>query len=227
MNSWRLVILPGKHPPQAMTREWEETYRSWKCVWSAAYAEAKLSKPMHSDEFTRQDDVMALFEGDRCLMSLFFRDVNLTHVAPREDSYFAAWPASCIEALQKYSSWVSVGCQTTVIPEVRGNYQGYSMKRLLLALLAQYAMHSRCSSVTAAMRNLKGMQTAGTEAGARLLEADVICNGEATDLMAFFGSELRDFRHQYQVEAETLWNARWDHREFFNRDRSVTAQRAA
>lgn len=211
MHNWKLFLLPGSANIQTYSKQTERAFKSWHQVWSAAFEEVGIEKKLFSDEFTRQDDVMALFEGDKCLASLFFRNVDLSQDLHRMDSYFAEWPELAVQRLMRDSQHICVGSQTTVIPEARGRYKQISMKRLLLALLVQYCIHNDDSSaVTAAMRNAKGMQKVGCEAGATLLQADVPVHGEPTDLMAFYKKDLLNFKHQYHELASRLWNGRED-----------------
>lgn len=213
ITNWSLTVLPGNQPSESFANQHAVVYQAWHEVWASAFKEADIQKPVFSDEFTRQDDVIAVFEEGRCLLCLFFRTVDLSTLVGRSDSYFSGWTDTALNGLQRDSSVVCVGSNTTVVPFARGNYKGFSLKNLLAALAVQYFVNSSPgSAMTAAMRNRRGMNVAGKQAGATLLDANVPVNGEPTDLMAFFKNDLVDFQHPYQELASQLWSQRQDWR---------------
>ncbi len=213
MNDWKLYIFDGSNPVPGLEEYWNNTYTNWNSVWTEAFRELNGQEFLHSDEFTRQPNVLSLTSGGgQCLMSVFFREVDLKYQSANQDSYFEIWPEDCLLALQKYSSKVVVCSYTTVAPAVRGLYEGISMKYLLMAFACEYAKSSQCSSVTATTRNDRGMDKAVRASGARLLKKGLLRHGVSVDLMGWFGRELGDYQHEYQDLIDSLWSNRWDHR---------------
>ena len=205
--------MNGNAPNPGLELHWKNTYSTWNSVWSKAFLELDGRKNLSSDEFTRQPHVLTLMDDADCLMSVFFREVDMSLPASLDDSYFqGVWPDKNIEELQKYSNKVCVCSYTTVAPLARGIFHGISMKHLLMAFACEFARNGDCSAVTATTRNNRGMDKAVRNAGARLLNKGLVRHGVEVDLMGWFGSELQNFSHEYQGLVNKLWNNRWDHR---------------
>ncbi len=212
-QSWSLFVLPGGLPPPHLRNAWEKTYAVWHSVWKEAFQELEGSSELYSDEFTRQQNILAVFEGDQCLLSIFFREVDVGLKGHREDSYFKVWPEKCLAQLEEdYQGKILIGSNTTVAQHARGNYQGVSLKRLLTGLSVKFLVESPLEALVGTMRNNKGMNTVTYEAGAKLLEAGLLHHGVEVDLVVFEKQILKDIPHQYQALIDRLWRERWDHR---------------
>ena len=59
-------------------------YECWSQVWKQTFTELEGRSVLHSDDFTRQDEVGALFHGYECIALFFSRQVDSSsHPSPR------------------------------------------------------------------------------------------------------------------------------------------------
>ena len=73
-------------------------YECWSQVWKQTFTELEGRSVLHSDDFTRQDEIGALFHGYECIALFFSRQVDLSNPLAHDDSYFSVWPREAREA---------------------------------------------------------------------------------------------------------------------------------
>jgi hypothetical protein len=54
-------------------------YECWSQVWKQTFTELEGRSVLHSDDFTRQDEIGALFHGYECIALFFSRLVDLSN----------------------------------------------------------------------------------------------------------------------------------------------------
>jgi hypothetical protein len=186
-----------------------EAYRCWKTVWSDTLRELDNATRVFSDDFTRQEELGALFFHERCVGLTGFRWVDLSLEHHRNDSYFKAWPEYALGALSAAGSRICVGSNLTVLPEWRGPSRGFSVKAVLMGLAVKRFLASSADSMAGTMRNDRGMNGLVYHLGATPLAKDVIHHGVKVDLVVFSRGPRLD--RPRDDEAYALTNRLWAH----------------
>lgn len=175
--------------------DYKATYFAWKETWEEEYSKVKKDFQLHSDEFTRQDHILSILEGNQCMALTFFHEVNLLTPWGRDDSYFQPWPNEVIEILREFTPRVLVCSALTVAKAYRGKQVlGVPLKVILAAASLHFYKRSSYPLMVGNMRNTRGANTLVYQFGATLLNT-VTCNGEPSDLVVFK-------RHEIQLPAD-------------------------
>jgi hypothetical protein len=204
----RIVELPGVNPPSHLKTEYKNAYELWHRVWSSTFEELKGVSRLYSDDFTRQEDVICLFEGSKCLFTIFFRKADITNPAIRNDSYFASWDEASLDALARDSSETIIYSYITVNEEARRGYRGLPLKKLIVAAGVQYFLESGGSSMTATSRNGKGINKVVEQYGATPIKLDQTMHGVPVDIAIFYKKEVSMMRNEWQDYLEPMWERR-------------------
>lgn len=160
-------------------------YECWSEVWKQTFTELEGRSVLHSDDFTRQDEIGALFHGYECIALFFSRQVDLANPFAQDDSYFGVWPKAAREAACRHGSRVWVSSNITIHPGWRrpANVQ---LSRLVCGLIIERFLISDADVLVGTMRNDRSMNTVTYGLGAQPLAHDVIHHGVPVDLVAFY-----------------------------------------
>ncbi|HEX5657390.1 MAG TPA: hypothetical protein VFX59_09345 [Polyangiales bacterium] len=142
-----------------------EAYRVWSDVWSETFLELDGEAHVPSDQFTRQDEVGAIFYGYECVALSCFRWVDLTLPMSFGDSYFERWPESAREAAMRAGPQVCIGNQITVARPWR-RVQGVSLAALVTAMCIERFFRSDADAILGTMRDDRGMDALTQALGA-------------------------------------------------------------
>ena len=162
-----------------------EAYELWSEVWRQTLLEQDGLTDVWSDDFTRQDEIGALFHQSECIGMTAYRWIDLSSPIHKDDSYFRAWPAAAKDAACAHGTRVCVGSNLTVAPAWR-TAVGQSAKVLLMALAVDRFRQSQADVMVGTMRNDRGMDDLGYRLGFRPLAHDVFFHGRNVDLVAFY-----------------------------------------
>ncbi len=191
----QLILLPGKRPPRAYTDQYLKAYNCWREVWEATYQkEMNIDVMLTSDEFTRQDEVLALFYKGECTATCFFKWVNADEVPTVHDSYFGPWPHLAFHKLRSRGPSILVCSQFSVHPKFRKNNKDLSWKDLVAALGIERFRYSDADAMTGTMRLKKNMgEVCYQSGGTPLMRGLPYGKGdEMIDLVGFFHDEVFD-----------------------------------
>ena len=178
-------------------------YECWHDVWYSALVELDHIERLNSDDFTRQDEIAALFYEDTCIGLTGCRFVELTTAMARHDSYFNAWPEQALEMLGSHGTRICIGNNMTVRSQWRGRIGGLSVKRLLMILSIQRFLVSSADALAGTMRNDRGMNRLVYELGFSPITQGAIAHGVDVDLVAYFRrSELRQLSARTALSSE-------------------------
>jgi hypothetical protein len=177
--------------PRAPSEERDLAYATWRSVWAKTFEVLDGASGIYSDDFTRQDELGALFHAGECIGLTAFRWVDFGAATAQHDSYFKAWPATAKTALLGFGPRVCVGSYLTVEAAWRGPCGPFSVKELLLALAIERFLASDADVMAGTLRNDRGMNGLGYRLGARPLVSDVPFHGVSVDLVAF-GRDAKD-----------------------------------
>lgn len=201
MNRLQLYLLPGKGASKEFKDVYNKTYKLWHDVWHTTMKEEwqDHTKILHSDDFTRQDEVLALFDGSDCVGCVFFKEVDFSEVSHAEDSYFKVWNEMALKKLRSKGEKILVCSNFTVAKKYRQNFNDISWKGLLMSLLVLRFEHSFFHAMTGTMRRSKGMHTVTYDYGAVPIAKNLdyyICGiNEPVDLVGFFQEEVAQVQH--------------------------------
>ncbi len=176
-----------------------EAYRCWLDVWRDTFSELEGSSELRSDDFSRQDEVGALFHGYECIALSFFRWVDLQSPITRNDSYFSVWPEEIKDRATAEGSRVCVSSNFTIAQGFR-QARGCSLKDVLGALVVERFLVSDAAALVGTMRADRGMSRLTDRLGFRRLHATKH-HGVEVDLVTFYRSECKREAHSPEDEA--------------------------
>lgn len=176
-------------------------YQCWSEVWKRTFMDLEGRTELPSDEFTRQDEVGALFHGYECIALFLSRRVDLSSQLAQDDSYFRIWPQAARAAVCAHGSSVWVSSNITIHPNWR-RPANCSLSRLVCALIIERFLISDADVLVGSMRNDRSMNTVTYELGAKPLVSDVIHHGVPVDLVAFYRESC--VRPALDEQTETL-----------------------
>ena len=174
------VIYPGENTIDEL-----EAYGCWLTTWTHAFKELGLSSIVNSDDWTRQHEIGALFEGDMCVGCFLLRIVDLDYVIARQDSYFSAWSFEDMNALRRDGDTVLVSSYFTVRPSCRGR----GVKQELMTRMVE-RFHSPsfdfCAAMTGCLRVNKGGNKLVKNYGFETIRTGAVSHGTEVELMALY-----------------------------------------
>src|SRR5690606_19411937 len=139
-----------------------------------------------SDDFTRQHEVGALFDGSVCVGMSCFRWVDLSTRFARNDSYFSAWSDEIIEKLTANGTRVCIVSQISMPKRFRGGRNAHSLKSQLLAHAVGRFLYSSADVMIGILRNDRNMISLAYQFGAKPLSVDAKLHRVHVDLVAFY-----------------------------------------
>ncbi|PCC69516.1 hypothetical protein SAMN02745121_06323 [Nannocystis exedens] len=210
MTDAHCVLLPGARPERSGADLYAAAYRCWYETWSEAFRELGKQGPLHSDAFTRQQEVCALFLGEQCVALSFMTPVDLEHPFARADSYFHNWSDRALTALARDGALVMINSNFTVHPDARRAAPGFSSKDVILGLCLARFLESPAAAMTGAVRKSRNVHGLVRRWGAVTLEEDRLSgHGDLVDLVAFYKPEvMRRPPLEFDATVRQLWRAR-------------------
>jgi hypothetical protein len=164
-----------------------EAYRCWSEVWKETFRELENRSDLPSDDFTRQDEVGAIFHGYECIALSFFRWVDLSSPMSQDDSYFSVWPQGTRAAACADGSNVCISSNFTLAAAWR-RASGCSLKDVLAALVVERFLASDAAALVGTMRNDRRMNDLAGSVGLRPVVKGVLHHGVEVDLMVYHRS---------------------------------------
>lgn len=203
----QLVVLPGSNPPPDLAFHYERAFEHWHAVWSKTFADLEWRRTLQSDDFSRQDEILAIFEGERCIAMVCHRFADLAQSPVKHDSYFKVWTPEAIEKLGTYGNRLLIGNQISVDPDRRGLIDGISLKNLVTALTVRRVIEVQADAMPGIMRVDRNMNEFLYKCGAVPIVRNVIHHNVPVDLLAIHpahhGTGLPD---EWPALAGKFWN---------------------
>lgn len=225
LSDFSYVLCPGSRPDPNQADLYQKIYDCWRDVWTDAFKQLGVTKPLNSDAFTRQDLIGATFYKDQCIGMCFFRWTDATRPDFASDSYFQIWNDEHRKALCSRGNNIIVCSNLTLHPAGRGKSLGISGKDLIIGMGIQTYMYSQADAMTGAMRVDRGANEGTLRWGGTSIAKRVPCEfgADNTELVGFFRDdilkspkhELEDFCQDLWVNRKTIARAGFD-REFVN-----------
>ncbi|MBY0414581.1 MAG: hypothetical protein K2Q18_10460 [Bdellovibrionales bacterium] len=201
-----------KDNPEHLKEIHQKSFKCWHNTWDDFYhGEHHSSAKLNSNEFTRQDDVLALFYEDECFAITFFKEVFWSDSTASLDAYFNAWGPEAIEGLRKNGDRVLICSQFTVAKSFRNRNVDIPWKSILFFLSIKCFLESKSDVMTGMMRVKKGMGKMSVQAGGSALALNVICKDhedEPADLIGFFKEGVGRVynNHPYNERFNEVWS---------------------
>lgn len=187
LDMLQLHFLPAKGPGPTCLARYNEVYGHWRDLWSKTFEqEFNDGNFLYSNEFTRQDEVVALYYDGELAGLCCLRAVDFNEISTEHDSYFKKWPEITLHKLLKHGKRILICSQLTVTPAFRKNRLGISWKDLLVAVSARRLLETGCDAMVGAVRRMRGMEKATYRSGFIPLAQDLPYLGqESVDLVAY------------------------------------------
>lgn len=170
----QLYIMQGKNKHQRFKDIYEKTYLCWKSVWADVYkAEMGQDHQFYSDDFQRQDQIIALFSEDKCVGMAFVRHVDFDSLVVHNDSCFRYWPEDSIKEIIRLSTKVAIASYFTVHHDFRKSKLGICWKTLLLSLFVKNFLNTSSEIMITAARKKKSNEKLCYKLGAKAISTSV------------------------------------------------------
>jgi hypothetical protein len=154
-------------------RYYNLAYETWKNTWGNVYTqEMHLNTKLYSNDFTRQDFVVALFQGYQCVGLAFMRNVHFDRLATKEDGYFRFWPRETLDEIEKEKENIIVASFFTISPQFRKG-ETIEWKTLFLSLYLDFFSTLRIPIMVTAARKVKSNEKLCYGLGAICIKKDV------------------------------------------------------
>jgi hypothetical protein len=189
-SDFSTFFVSGNQVESRLVDKYKKIYQHWDSIWSAAFQEVNEGDRFFSDHFTRQDEIMALFYKDECISVCCHRLANMALPSFRKDSYFQAWPDDAIAKLRSQGDQVVIDNLISVDPRFRKLQNGIKFIELMSYMSFRHLSRLKASSITAASRNARSMNSIFEKFEPMVLASDVIFHGESTSLYALFPEQM-------------------------------------
>lgn len=204
------VLLPGSGAEGAADRH-NLAYQLWKDSWQKTYSDLKTAAKLKADDFTRQNIVSVLYDGNEAVALMLHSHYNLDLEAIRDHSYFSSYPAEIVNRLRaeghsnvlsfEYLTLSSKWRKTVVDAPVAKILSGLSVK----------IVEALGISAIAVTRVDRGVNQIFSEFGARLLVPNLTMHNVAVDLMKLDCHDIQPGPDAEVTElVELLWHRRND-----------------
>ena len=193
-------LLSPRNPGPADIPLLGEAYRCWRSVWQQTLQELDHLDTVPSDDFSRQDEIGALFHEWECLGLTSYRWLDLSNPIDRDDSYFHIWSEEARAAAAMGGPRVCICGNLTVAAPWR-RAKGVPVKEVLLSLAVERFLESPADALLGTPRNDRGMNALGYRLGFQPLSRGVIHHGVEVDLVAFFRASCTRAPSEPSVEA--------------------------
>jgi hypothetical protein len=201
---YRLEVIPVRQTPPEFRASFEAAYLAWLKMWTPVFTPLG-HPPLASDDFTRQDEIGAIFRDSTCLAFTLYRTVDTESRAVRDDSYFRIWPELAVAALARDSPRILICSYLAVERAARRRSAGVSLTEVMIAMNSRYLLESQASASAGMTRNDRGINTVCRAQGARLLASGLKFHGFDVDLVAFYKNELSASVTPYAEVLDEFW----------------------
>jgi len=200
------VALDVFCPTKARGAVPDAAYELWHSVWLATFRHLAGASHLDSNEFTRQDEILALSHAGVCISITALRWIDRTTRIGREDSYFRPWPP---DALQKIGPLLAVSSNTVIAETFRGariqsdGAEPQRLSELIIGMALRRFAASKFHEFIGVARNDRKMDRVAAALGGKVI-GRIIVHGIESDIMLFARSALPAFG----PAIEEIWTRR-------------------
>jgi hypothetical protein len=183
----RFVVLPGRADSSPLPNDYLSAYKTFHDVWEETLRPIRgAAYVQYSNDFTRQDRIQALFDGDACAGLDCVRRINLQTLVDLNDSWLEPWPSDLLNTLSEQSPAAFINSYFTVGPQYRRTaIKGeHPVSYVLGCLSVLYQAAADVPLMLGMMRHDRSMHKLGAMWGAKTLLTTTY-NQSETDLVVF------------------------------------------
>ena len=185
-HDYHLCVISGREVENSLLHEYQKIYNHWHSVWSQTFKEVSGNATLFSDNFTRQDEIIAVMKNDKCISAVCHRLFDFRTTAARNDSYFESWPEDAFHRLGKNGPTIVIAGQLSVDPEYRKTQSGIRMSELTTYLSLGRLQHLPISGISIAARNARSMDSIFRVYQPETLREEITLHGEPTSLFGLY-----------------------------------------
>lgn len=141
----------------------KELHVIYQTAFKCWYNEHEKNAKLNSNDFTRQDEVLAIFYKGECFATTFFKEVNWDDETAALDSHFNLWNEETIEELISRGKNILICSQFTISQNFRDKKTDISWESILSGFNMKRFLESETNAMT----------------------------GELNDVVAFFQNEIK------------------------------------
>lgn len=192
MKDFRLHIINGQGPLKGQEFIYESAFTHWHQVWTETFFELNQDPVTFSDNFTRQNEILCLFQNNLCVAAICHRFVNLANPALRYDSYFKDWPSKLTAEICKIDQEIVIGNQISVEKNFRTLSDGTITKDLLVRLSLQHLARTEKTKIISTVRKDKSLDQLFANYGADFLNPEIKTHNAPVALIQFDLNKVRN-----------------------------------
>lgn len=201
---------------------YDVAFKFWLRMWQDTHVEIDKPAQIPSDSFTKQSEIITLFEGERPVAMICLRFADFKAEATYYDSFFmhpGLWREEDIALVRKIGGKGLFGTQIAVDPD----YRKTDVKALIVLLALDRAQTLGAETIVSFIRAQKGLDRLFQGAGCLVIAKDRAYGSVFADLVAFQPQKDPIRIHEdYAGKIRSLWrNA------YFTEPMSFTAERKA
>lgn len=202
-------LKPGHIATIEQANALKGAYQTWNQVWSDTISELGAKQDLFSDAFTRQDEILSLFHGSKCLGMLLLRWMDFESFDYSTDSYFKSWDKEALGRLIANGPRIMVSSYLTVHPAYRSRETGLHFRDIILDLMVQRFLDSNGDTIAGITRREKKVHTTCYALGAEMIREDIpyFSNEDRVDLLGFPRRQARVLKDEIiRNWSDTLYN---------------------
>lgn len=164
-------------------------YESWKQVWLEVQKNEMgiASGHFYSDDFTRQDHIISLFDKKKCIGVAFMREINPHIKCITEDSSLRFWPY-LLDLLPTTQSKIIMATSFSITPAYRKGE--IEWKTLFLSLYLDYFSLLEANIMITAARKVKSNEKLCYQLGGEVLKKNVPFTTKSGDYIEYEIADL-------------------------------------
>lgn len=189
-EDFKLVLINGANCSPEFIPSYREVYSHWKKIWQTTFQELDGQSEIDSDNFSRQDEILALFHKDRCIAVACHRYADLLLPSLMDDTYFSSWPEEIKTKIQQMQGRIAIGNQISIDPAFRKLPDGTAMKDVLLWFSLNHLKAQEINFVLGAVREDKSLDKLFAKYGAQILKQNVHLHNVPVTLVCFQRDEI-------------------------------------
>ncbi|AGH96006.1 hypothetical protein [Pseudobdellovibrio exovorus] len=208
LSLFQLYILPCSPFEQASTALYNSAYQLWHSVWSKTLTDLDGLTHLYSDQFTRNDFMVAIAHNQEVIALCCFKKMDLQLNASLNDSWFKPWPPSFLQQLSVSFKKALVPSWLSIHPKCRRStgFTTLNFGLILSELIAIMTLHTQSELAFGTPRKDRSVHLLIQKAGGTTVFEDVLHHGVLIDLVCFFSSNLQN--HYFSDETQKLWMQR-------------------
>jgi hypothetical protein len=169
------VFYPDSISEQEMT-DYNEAFALWYAVWKEFRKEVNDTFATPSDSFSRQSEILVLYDGSTPIATCCHRYVDLRHSCVLHDSYFDAgiWPDHVKARVPSLGQTCVLGSHIFIHRDYRKSKTGVPIKEIVCSLCMAHVNGTKPDVLLGIVRVDRGIDKVFQHSGALSLVSEEI-----------------------------------------------------